>query len=106
MLMIQSIVKNMHAKKKEVIIESLKVIFKDKILDLEDRIIPINLIKDIENGIIKAPEFGLDDLFYKIYSIFNKYIENFVKSKTMDKINFMKQISENKLFSELTFIFN
>lgn len=77
--------------KKEIILESLTTIFGEQVPDLEDRIIFINLVKE------KFPIFGLDDLFYKIHSIFNKYIEKF----SSDKVRFLNELSKNKLLSEL-----
>lgn len=85
----------------EIILESLEEIFGDKIPDLKERIIPINLLNDTNEGKIRTPQFGLDCLFYKIHSIFKKYIENLVLIKTDNKVSFMERISENKLFSEI-----
>ena len=87
--------------KKEIILESLEQIFGDKIPDLKERIIPINLLDDTNEGKIRTPQFGLDCLFYKIHSIFRKYIENLELIKTDNKVNFMAQISKNILFSKI-----
>jgi len=81
--------------KKEIILESLTTIFGEQVPDLEDRIIFINLVKE------KFPIFGLDDLFYKIHSIFNKYIEKFGETQSSDKVRFLNELSKNKLLSEL-----
>ena len=81
--------------KKEIILESLTTIFGEQVPDLEDKIIFINLVKE------KFPIFGLDDLFYKIHSIFNKYIEKFGETQSSDKVRFLNELSKNKLLSEL-----
>ena len=81
--------------KKEIILESLTTIFEEEVPDLEDRIIFINLIKE------KVPIFGLDNLFYKIHFIFTKYIEKFNVIQSGDKVNFLNELSKNKLLSEL-----
>lgn len=90
-----------YSTKKEIIVESLEEIFEGKVPDLKDRIIPINLMNQTDEGKIIIHEFGLDQLFYKIYSIFNSHIININLDKKKDKVNFMKEISENKLLSEI-----
>ena len=81
--------------KKEIILESLTSFFGEQVPDLEDRIIFINLVRE------KFPIFGLDDLFYKIHSIFNKYIAKFGETQSSDKVRFLNELSKNKLLSEL-----
>lgn len=63
--------------------------------------VPINLYPAYKNGKLEAKAFGLDDLFNKIYDIFNKYkipIKNIEKISTIPELQTF--LSENKLYNQ------
>ena len=63
--------------------------------------VPINLYPSYKNGKVVAKAFGLDDLFNKIYEIFQKYK---IDIKTIEKITSIEDmlsfLGENKLYSQ------